>query len=217
MIMSDYIFFFKHQRGKAIQEVIDQCTYSTMMAAIIHPEGINSTYVQNLIEVSRMSSIREEVDPFCCDIAAINSNQQWVISGFSNSVIQILEQLQKQHYIRRSKILHVSAPFHSKILKPALFKFTECLDKVDFHEINSSNQKFHVISNVTGQDISGITIKELKKLLLQHLIHTVKWYDSMTYALEQTSCLRHIIELGPGRSLTSLFSSIHLESHVKTL
>ena len=208
-------FLVQHQRGKAIQAAIDRYTSPMMMVAIVNPEGIDANSVHESIRMSR-NSVDTDME-FCCDVASINSKEQWVLSGFADSIRHTLERLQSQRVIRRSKTLQVGAPFHSTILKSSLAHYAESLSKIEFLR-PTGTEKPPIISNVTGQELFSFNdINELKHLLLQHIVHTVQWKDSMTYALKHSPLLSTIIEIGPGSTLLGFLSSTRLPSHVKTL
>jgi acyl transferase domain-containing protein len=125
-----------------MQWAADQCPFPTTMMAIIHPEGINPIFVMDAIEKCKAASDNSE---FCCDIAAINSDEHIVLSGFTKSVQQTIDWLQKEHRIRRTKIVSVSAPFHSSVMQPALIPYAvpltdeECGNSRDYFKFYGSN------------------------------------------------------------------------------
>jgi [acyl-carrier-protein] S-malonyltransferase len=202
----------KHNRGKLVQIATNQSPFPTNMMAIIHMEPIDSMRVMETIEKMRKC---ENPSTYCCDIAAINSEKQWVLSGFANSLQKTIDLLKKGGIISNAVKLPVSAPFHSSIMKSVLDDYSKILDKIRFKLPSTNSPCNNIISNVTGSKVSFNHTEEIKSLLLQHLYSTVQWKNSLEYALEKSLPLNGILEIGPGKVLLNLLSSINISSHVR--
>jgi [acyl-carrier-protein] S-malonyltransferase len=129
------------------------------------------------------------------DIANLNCPGQMVISGAREAVLRAGDILRAQG--GKVKILEVSVPSHSRLMKPAADKLQEHLQRLQWH-----NPTPGVISNVNGQEHSPERIGDL---LVQQLYSPVQWEASVRYMAEKVD---YFIEIGPGRTLSGLIKRI---------
>ncbi|MFH2012218.1 MAG: ACP S-malonyltransferase [Pseudomonadota bacterium] len=174
------------QRGKFMQEAVAVGTGT--MAAII---GMQEEVLEKICaEVTEEGSL---VSP-----ANYNSPDQIVISGESTAVQRAID-LAKERGAKRGILLNVSAPFHCSLMKPAMERLADELEKLSFKDI-----KIPVISNVEA-DIN--TSKErVKELLIKQVCSPVKWVQSMKKMIEED--VNVVIEVGPGKVLSGLMRKI---------
>jgi [acyl-carrier-protein] S-malonyltransferase len=88
--------------------------------------------------------------------------------------------------------LNVSAPFHTKILQPAIPVVHEALENMKV----SLPAQVPVISNVTAREFPDDE-KMLKLLVEQQAVRRVKWYESVMY-LNDHRGVKRWLGIGPG-------------------
>lgn len=133
-------------------------------------------------------------------VEAVNYNApaQVVIAGHAQAVAKACE-LAKQAGAKRALVLPVSAPFHSKLLKPAADVLAKSLA-----EINIKSPLIPVINNV---DVASVTDPvAIKDALVRQAWHPVRWVETIQQM--KNSGVTHIIECGPGKVLTGLVKRI---------
>ncbi|PFJ51513.1 ACP S-malonyltransferase [Bacillus thuringiensis] len=126
-------------------------------------------------------------------ISNYNSNSQIVISGHKNAVEEVVNILTNKGV--EAKFLHVSAPFHSPLMKPAADRLREELSKYNFKDL-----KYDVISNVTALPYVGK--EQIVDNLVAQIVNPVRWTPSMSYLKERGMTLG--IEFGPKAVLRNL-------------
>lgn len=177
-------------RGRAMQTAVAIGVGG--MDAVI---GLDASTVEQIChDASRTAA----VDP-----ANFNAPGQIVISGY----IQGLEAAEP--LIRaaggRAVRLAVSAPFHSRLLEPAGEALKEALAHVRI-----SRAAFPVIANVDSElcrDPGDIVSR-----LVAQVSRPVRWEASVRRALDDG--VSHFLELGPGKSLSSLVKKIDRAAQV---
>ncbi len=168
-------------RGKYMQEAVP-LGVGTMMAVIkIKPEIVDEI-------CSKVSTQDELVVP-----ANYNSNKQIVISGHKKAIERAGEELKALG--GTVKLLNVSAPFHSPLMKPARDQMHEELKKYKF-----GMMKWPVISNVTATPYRYTN--NLVQNLTAQITEPVRWFESMEYLSTQRISLA--IEMGPKNVLKNL-------------
>jgi len=178
------------ERGRRMQEAVPSGIGA--MAAIIQPD-------------LPMDILRSSLSGLDVDIANHNAPNQIVISGEAIAVQTAVERYQDQPEGMRAKIrmLTVSAPFHSRLMKTIEPGFRSLLfDSAVNWNAEKSRQ---VASNTTG-DMHDGSIDGLVDRLTHQISGTVRWVDNM-----QTLCRQRpdaIIEIGPGRPLRGFFRGI---------
>jgi (acyl-carrier-protein) S-malonyltransferase len=148
--------------------------------------------------------LRDALGDLPVDVANINSADQVVISGLSSAMPEAESRLMaaKRDCTLRFTPLNVSAPFHSRFMKPIEGTFKKAL--LSLGKGLAPGGVKRVTSNFTGKFYSGSPDEVVDGLVYQ-LSNTVKWRDNM-YAL--TSKTDIIYEIGPGRPLRSFFKTI---------
>lgn len=142
------------------------------------------------------------------DIANINSRHQVVLSGCTAALPKALEEVLKmvgssQHV--RSVPLNVSAPFHSRFMRPIEEPFEGTL-RTFASQING-NKAQAVLSNYTGNFHSS-DINEIIKHLVLQLSGTVQWLTNMENLVRQVDI---VFEVGPGRPLKGFFKTMGVD------
>ena len=168
-----------HKRGQFMQEAVP--VGEGAMAAII---GLDD---QKIIDVC--NNITQSLGI----VEAVNFNcpGQTVIAGTTKAVEKAVEQL-KASGAKRSVILPVSAPFHSRLMDSAAEKLAVELDKVKFNDA-----AFPIVANVNGKPETDANT--IKQNLIEQTAHPVKWIECVNAMREFGAEV--FVEAGPGKTL----------------
>ena len=179
-----------HRRGQLMQEAMPPGMGT--MAAVIS-ENLDS---------ERLS---RHLDDLPVDVANVNSDHQVVISGAAdampNAAVRVQESLAEGRSFRFVP-LHVSAPFHSRFMRPVEMHFEEILRDAE-KNFNAHNAR-HVTSNYTGNFHSDRRT-DIFKSLVKQVSGVVRWKDNMKRLIAKTNA---IYEVGPGRPLREFFKTM---------
>ncbi|RKZ90554.1 MAG: hypothetical protein DRR19_09725, partial [Candidatus Parabeggiatoa sp. nov. 1] len=144
-----------------------------------------------------VSLSEQEIQPFLgngLSLAAINGPSRCVVSGITEAVVALQNQLTEQGVENRR--LHTSHAFHSEMMTPILASFTERVKQVRLNP-----PQIPYVSNVTGTWITAAEASE-PSYWAKHLRQTVRFADGMQKVLEDSA--RILLEVGPGRTLSTL-------------
>jgi len=130
--------------------------------------------------------------------ANLNSPDQIVIAGHAAAVARAVE-LAKAAGAGRAVLLHVSAPFHCPLMRPAQQRLKADLDATSFRDL-----AIPLINNWQAREIH--TGAEAREGLYQQVPNPVRWADSI-HRLAQAGVTR-FIEVGAGAVLTGLLRNI---------
>jgi len=130
-------------------------------------------------------------------IAAINHQENIVISGISDVLDKVRQQLVQINI--KSTPLAVSHAFHSPLMKPMLAEF-----KTVAEEVTYNLPQISLVSCVTGQSID----REISNAdyWTNHIIQPVRFADSFDYLLEKD--IKLFLEIGSKPILSSLGKTI---------
>jgi len=165
------------KRGQYMQDAVPAGIGA--MAAIL---GVPGAVIQKGLDQVRAGIV---------EIANWNSEEQTVISGEKAAVEEALALIKPP----RSVMLPVSAPFHSRLMKPAEEKLASDLDAAKFNDL-----RFPVITNVDARVIR--TGEEARLALKRQVSRAVLWTKSMDILREMD--VDACVELGPGKVLSGL-------------
>jgi len=178
-----------HERGRRMQEVVPA------------GEGAMAAVSQRGLELAELEAALAGLQ---VDLANHNSPDQAVISGASDDVDQAIERLADGPLARaRVRRLDVSAPFHSRMMRPMVAPFTSSLEASAVRW--EPGAAAGVVSNLSG----GFHLPERAAIvaaLAGQIPGRVRWVDNMR-AL-QALAPEAIYELGPSRPLRGLFRTI---------
>ncbi len=152
-----------------------------------------------------MGTVREALSGLPIDVANINSASQVVISGESKALPdaerRLLDQVTDGQPLRFVP-LNVSAPFHSRFMRPIEEPFEDILRSV--WKYVDSEKAAAVTSNFTGGFHSG-SPEEIVNNLVAQVSNTVLWKDNMSHLAAKADA---VYEIGPGRPLRDFFKTI---------
>jgi acyl transferase domain-containing protein len=127
-------------------------------------------------------------------IAAINGQSLCVVSGLSDAVELLEQQLGGQGLECRR--LHTSHAFHSIMMEPMLAAFRSQIQKVRLNP-----PKIAYISNVSGDWITAAEATD-PDYWVKHIRQPVKFYDGLKHLLQDSQHV--LLEVGAGRTLSTL-------------
>jgi [acyl-carrier-protein] S-malonyltransferase/trans-AT polyketide synthase/acyltransferase/oxidoreductase domain-containing protein len=177
------------ERGRLMQEAAGSAEGG--MTAVMMPD----------LDVERLGTLVAGCD---LDVANHNSPDQAVLSGRLSDLSRAVQQLKRDPSFARARALplRVSAPFHSRIMRPAAERFRPLLE--------AASRSWHVeraervISNLTGA-FHHPERAALADALARQICSPVLWLDCMRTLAARAE---RIIEIGPGRPLGGLFKGI---------
>ena len=126
------------------------------------------------------------------EVVNFNSPEQHIISGHKDAVEALCKTLKEKRVL--SKMLPVSAPFHSSLMSPAKEFMKQHLSSVHLKDSDKD-----VIANLTGDVPKPYTLLHL----LEQIDHPVFWEQSMCFALKERH-IEHCLEIGPGKVLMGI-------------
>ena len=173
-----------HRRGRYMQEAVPVGVGA--MAAVL---GVPGDEVER-----RIAGVRSGV----VEIANWNSDDQIVISGEKAAVEEALAAIKAP----RSVMLPVSAPFHSRLMKPAEERLAADLDAIAF-----ADPRFPIVTNVDARLIR--TGEEARDALKRQVSRSVLWTRSM--AVMRDFGVDACVECGPGKVLAGLVKRVSPE------
>lgn len=137
-------------------------------------------------------------------IANYNCPGQIVISGKKEAVEAACEKL-KEAGAKRTVMLNVSGPFHSRMLTGAGEKLGEVLKNVEAH-----TPVIPYVANVTAAYVTDA--EEVKPLLEKQVSSSVRWQQSVEAMLADG--VDTFIEIGPGKTLAGFMKKIDRTARV---
>ena len=131
------------------------------------------------------------------NIAAINNDQNTVISGKTATLVNIQEKLAKIEI--KSSLLKVSHAFHSPLMQPMLAKFRAIAESITY-----SLPEIPLVSNVTAK----LAEQEITNpdYWVKHIIKPVQFAPSFQFLLDQE--IKIFLEIGAKPILSSLGTTI---------
>ncbi|HSE84145.1 MAG TPA: ACP S-malonyltransferase [Thermodesulfobacteriota bacterium] len=183
------------RRGEFMQNAVPDG--SGAMAAIL---GLSKEIVEDVCnEVA--------TDELIVGPANFNTPEQTVISGHKEAVEKACS-IAKSKGARRTVLLEVSGPFHSRLMDSAAKKLEEVLCKVKISQL-----EIPVVANVDARP--NIDSSRIKEILVEQVSAPVRWYESI-----KTMCklgVEEFLEIGPGNVLSGLVKRIVPDAVVSNL
>ena len=179
------------KRGEYMQEAVP--VGQGAMAALL---GLEAGVVD---EICREAAGDEVVSP-----ANLNSPAQIVIAGHRDAVERAIK-LAKARGARHAVLLHVSAPFHCSLMKPAAERLARDLD-----EVTILDPQVPLVNNADAAIIRSA--EAVRDGLKRQVTSPVRWTDSMRLLRKEGVDL--FIEVGPGKVLSGLMRQIDREARV---
>jgi [acyl-carrier-protein] S-malonyltransferase len=184
--------------GDAVRIVRARGTF--MQEAV--PEGTGAMAAVLKLEPARVKAICDEVaEGQVVAPANYNSPEQTVIAGHAAAVERASARL-KEAGAKRVIPLAVSAPFHCALMEPVQPRLRALLEKVPL-----SAPSVPVVANVDARP--NADPQRVMQLLVNQVSAPVRWIECVQ-ALQAAGVTR-VVELGPGRVLSTLVRQISRE------
>jgi [acyl-carrier-protein] S-malonyltransferase len=174
-------------RAQAMQRAVPVGTGG--MAAILGLDA--STVVAGCAEVATATGQ-------AVDAANFNDPKQVVIAGSKAGVEQACEWM-KAHGAKRALPLAVSAPFHSRLMKPAADELARRLP-----EVAMSSPTIPLVNNIDVASPSEVA--DIRDALVRQAYGPVRWVD-VVHRLKADGA-QAVVECGPGKVLSGLVKRI---------
>lgn len=173
------------RRGAAMQEAAD-----ALPSGMVSILGLERVEVEALCEKARGEDILEIANLLCPG--------NIVISG-TNVACERAAEMAPSLGAMKAIPLAVAGAFHTSVMRPAVGRLAEALADVPMQK-----PRLPVVSNVDAQ--AHDDPEEIRDLLVQQVVHPVRWEDSMRRLIEQG--FSEFYEVGPGRVLRGLLRRI---------
>lgn len=169
-----------HKRGRYMQDAVPEG--EGIMLALI---GIDPTLIADVIAA----------DGGAVDIANYNAPGQTVIAGEREAVHRVATRCGARQAIE----LPVSAPFHSRLMRPAEERLRADLAQVPF-----ADPTIPLYSNVDARLVSGAAAA--RDALARQVSRSVRWSESIERMAADG--VRTFVEVGPGNVLSGMIRRI---------
>jgi len=180
-----------HLRGRLMQEAVPEGEGA--MAAIL---GLDPEAVSEVCEKAAPSGE--------CQPANFNSPGQVVISGKTAFVHAAMEKA-KEYGAKKTVLLNVSAPFHSRQMRPVADRLREAFGKIEW-----KNSPVPIISNSAASPVHSV--EEIQDALFDQTFLPVLWQASVNRMADEG--VEAFYEIGPGTVLTGLVKKCRKGMHV---
>lgn len=170
------------RRGELMQEAV--------------PVGVGAMAAVMGLEADAVAGVANDASgEEVCAVANLNSPQQTVIAGHRGAVERAMA-LAKERGARIAKLLPVSAPFHSPLMRPAREALEPLLVDAEFRDPGVA-----VVSNIDAQPVtSGDAARDA---LVRQVDGPVRWVESIRWMIDERG-VETFLEVGFGKVLTAL-------------
>ncbi|WP_413539973.1 ACP S-malonyltransferase [Aerococcus viridans] len=187
----------------SFEDAVDLVSHRGRFMQAVAPAGAGKMVAVMKAERTLIEDICQQVREASGQYVApanYNTPKQIVIGGDASAVDTAVAKLTEAG-VKKMVELNVSGPFHTALLLQASDQLADYLDKFDFKP-----QRVPVISNTTA---TAHQDGQVKDLLIQQVMKPVNWSDSIEYLIEQG--VDTVIEIGPGKTLSSFMKQINKE------
>lgn len=176
------------ERGELMQQAVP--VGAGAMAAII---GLDREPLEEILDEVDVADATGT--PEIAVLANVNSPQQLVIAGHHAAVERAAERA-KEAGAKMAKMLPVSAPFHSPLMKPAREGLAPRLEETEFRD-----PEVPVICNI---DAAPVTDGDAARdALVRQIDGPVRWVESVRHMIDEMG-IGTFAEIGPGKVLFGL-------------
>ncbi len=169
------------QRGVFMQQATGD--RDTAMAAVL---GLAAEEVERVCQEASHLGV--------CEASNYNAPDQVVVGGDRAAVEEAVRRA-KAAGARRAVLLAVSAPFHTRLMRPAAERLQAALDQVSLRDA-----RIPVVANVTAEPVRRAD--QIRRLLVEQVCSPVRWMQSVRRMAQDG--VDTFLELGPGTVLSGL-------------
>ena len=156
------------------------------------------------LQAEKIEEVLKEIKSGFIQVANYNAPGQTVISGEIEALSEAEEKLRKAG-AKRVIRLPVSAPFHSKLMKPAADRLRELMEEMEFRKAETP-----VLNNADVKLIEEP--EEIKDSFYRQVFSPVRWVEDVLKMKELG--VRRVYEIGPRNILKGLIRKIDREIEV---
>lgn len=150
-------------------------------------------------ELERVVERAQEVG--CIQIANINSDSQFVLSGEQQAILEAARILEAETFVVTS-VINDRLAMHSPLFSFAAERFRPALQRAKWKVPH-----LNYLPNLLGRPLSAPRAEDFRNTLEKHLVKPVLWRDSIAYLMDSlTNPL--FLEVGPKGTLTNLVRKI---------
>ncbi len=171
-------------RGRAMQQAVPEGRGA--MAAILGGD-----------REAALALCADARDAGVVEAANFNAPGQVVLSG-ERVAVERAVQLAGERKLK-AKLLNVSAPFHSSLMRPAAERVDAALAEITIHPL-----AFPVVANVVAEENTDSS--RVRELLVRQIDGPVRWDETVSRMAE--AGVTHALEIGPGKVLAGLVKRI---------
>lgn len=154
----------------------------------------------------KVAALLAEAGVSTVDIANLNAPDQIVVAGPESDIERVRPLFEGcgAHFVR----LRVSAPFHSRYMRPVMDEFAAYLATLDLRD-----PQLPVIANTDARPYRPGTIRDV---LVRQIGSPVQWLDTVRYLMGRAQSSGadefEFAEVGPGKVLTKLVTKIRQQA-----
>lgn len=183
-------------RGQAMQQAVPLGEGG--MIALLGPDDDEAVRFCKWVE--------SQSEDFCLEAANYNCPGQLVLSGTTKAIEWAKTNINEYDFgpeIKKVRLipLKVSAPFHSKLMKPAEEVMADFLEKVEV-----SSPTFPIVQNVNAQAFNATD--KIKNSLIAQISGSVLWTQSIRKISQTLTEPKSFVEVGSGTTLSGLIKKI---------
>ncbi|SMO64681.1 [Acyl-carrier-protein] S-malonyltransferase [Balnearium lithotrophicum] len=172
------------KRGEFMQEAV--------------PAGVGGMTAVIGLPSDKVEEVLKSVESGFVQVANFNTPEQTVISGEIKALEEAEEKL-KEAGAKRLVRLSVSAPFHSKLMKPAAERLKELMENIEF-----KRAKYPILNNADVKLIREPD--EIKDSFYKQVFSPVRWVEDVLKMREIG--VDRVYEIGPKNVLRGLIRKI---------
>jgi len=166
------------------------------------PPGRGGMVVLRKATLEEARRLAEEAEAGVLELANINCPGQYVLSGETAALDQVVEKVGARRALR----LPVSVPFHSSLLAAAAKEFARRLEEVPF-----ADPRVPLVCNVSAEPLTRAD--QVKEALARQFDHSVLWEQSMVRLLREGH--RLFVECGPKPTLVRMVQAVARKEEVE--
>jgi [acyl-carrier-protein] S-malonyltransferase len=166
------------------------------------PVGAGGMVVLRKMTLADVEALVAKVAKGVCDLANLNAPGQYVVSGDSAAMDEIVALAPPRAALR----LAVSVPFHSSLLREAARGFADVLRSVEMRD-----PAFPVVCNVDAVPVT--TAAAARAALERQFAGSVLWEASVRHMLQELG-VRRFVECGPKAVLIKMAAQIAREQGI---
>ena len=168
------------------------------------PKGQGAMAALIGLEINEVKKLIAELSTnLVCEIANYNLINQIVVSGDTEAIDLIIDKA-KEKKIKAIKLL-VSAPFHCKYMLETSHQLKKSFDKLIFKK-----PIMPIVLNYSARPFKDVG--DLKNSLVSQTFSTVRWYESISFMINEGTTT--FLEIGNGNTLSNMIKRMEFKKEL---